>query len=153
MTTEKLTNRFIIISTIVIVAFILTFLIFKSNENFLTTNSVIGFAVWAWLIFDSELLQENKLYFGSIVLGLTIFLYGQSLKSEFSQVDKSVQIAISTTMPIFFLIIQRPTRFAFKEIMKREPIVDRPAPSIADFIYTFIIWMASGIIPVLYFSR
>jgi hypothetical protein len=36
--------------------------------------------------------------------------------------------------------------------MKREPKVEKPAPSFADFLYIFILWMTTLIIPAKYFE-
>jgi hypothetical protein len=146
--TDKLEKRFIIISTVVFAAFILTFFLLKTDEDFLTINYLVAFAVWAWLTFDYKILQVDKLYFSSVGIGIAIFLYGLFLNKYFPEDIPMIQAA--TTMPIFLLIIQRPLRLAFIKVMKREPKVEKPAPSFADFLYIFILWMITILIPVLY---
>ncbi|HNP98377.1 MAG TPA: hypothetical protein PKK99_04950, partial [Bacteroidia bacterium] len=137
--TDRLTRRFKIITAIVILAYVLTFLILKPGEHFMRANYIIAFAVWGWLAFDYKILQVDRLYFGSVALGLIIFLYGYFLDHAFAHQDKSVLVSIGTSMPIFFLVLQRLLRLAFKGIMKREPVAERPAPSFADFVYIFIL--------------
>lgn len=151
--TDKLDKRFKIVATIIISAFALTFLLFRTEDNFLTINYTIAFAVWGWFTFDYKILQVDKLFFSSVGLGLAILFYGYLLKNEFSNEDNSPLISMGTTMPIFFLTIQRPLRFAFIKIMKREPKVEKPAPSFADFVYIFILWLTTILIPAFYYTR
>jgi hypothetical protein len=150
--TEKLEKRFKIVVAIVISAFALTFLLFRTEDNFLTINYTLAFAVWGWLTFDYKTLQVDKLYFGAVGLGLVILFYGYLFNNEFSNEDNSSLILMGTTMPIFFLTLQQPLRFAFKKIMKREPKVGNPAPSFADFVYVFILWLTTILIPAFYYT-
>ncbi len=148
-TKAKLENRFKIISAIIFSAFVLTFFLFQTEDDFLTANYVVAFSVWIWLMTDYHILRVGKLYFNSVGLGLGIFLYGLFLNEKFDGNSPLLQVA--TTMPIFLLIIQRPLRLAFIRVMKREPKVERPAPSFADFVYAFILGTITAIIPALYF--
>jgi hypothetical protein len=150
---DKLNKRFKILASIVISAFALTFLLFRTEVNFLTINYTMAFAVMGWFTFDYKILQVDKLYFSSMGLGLVILTYGYLLNNEFSNEDNSPLILIGTTMPIFFLTLQRPFRFVFKKIMKREPKVEKPAPSFADFVYIFILWLTTILIPTFYYTR
>jgi len=147
---DKLETRFKIISVVIFCAFVLTFFLFQTEDDFLTINYVVAFSVWAWLTFDYKILQVDKLYFSSVGLGLVIFLYGLFLNEKFDENTPMLQSV--TTMPIFLLIIQRPLRLAFIRVMKREPKVEKPAPSFADFVYIFILWMITLIIPAIYFN-
>ena len=147
---SELENRFKVISIIVLTLFVLTFLLFKAEDNFFLINYFISFAVWGWLIFDYKILQINKLYFSSVGIGLLIFLYGLFLNGKFEEKIPIMQAA--TTMPIFLLIIQRPLRIAFIKVLKREPKVEKPAPSFADFLYALILWMLTSLIPIIYFK-
>lgn len=148
---DKLEKRFKIISAIVLSAYVLTFFLFQTEDNFLTINYTIAFAVWGWLTFDYKILQVDKLYFSAVGLGLAMFFYGLFLNKNF---EENIPIILSvTTMPIFLLIIQRPLRLVFIKLMKREPKVEKPAPSFADFVYIFILWMATLIIPAIYFTK
>jgi hypothetical protein len=151
--TDKLEKRFKIISVIIFSAFALTFFLFKAENNFLTINYTIAFAVWGWLTFDYKILQIDKLYYSSVGLGLAILFYGYLLKNEYSSEDNYRLILMGTTMPIFFLTLQRPLRFAFKKTMKREPKVKKPAPSFADFVYILILLLSTILIPAFYYTK
>ncbi|HRG64634.1 MAG TPA: hypothetical protein PLV12_02455 [Saprospiraceae bacterium] len=151
--TDILAKRFIIIAAIIISAYVLAFLIYNQSDNFMKANYTIAFAVWGWLVFDYKILQVDRLYLGSVALALMIFIYGYVLDHEFSDGNKADLVSIGTTMPIFFLLLQRPLRFAFKGIMGREPVVEKPVPSFADFVYFFILWMSTLLIPAYYFAK
>jgi hypothetical protein len=56
-------------------------------------------------------------------------------------------------MPTFFLVTQGIFRFIFKTLMKREPIVDKPAPSVADGVYMFTLIMTTILVPVLLINK
>jgi hypothetical protein len=149
--TDKLEKRFKIISVVIFSAFVLTFFLFQTEDDyFLTINHVVAFSVWFWLTFDYKILQVDKLYFSSVGLGLAIFLYGLFLNEKFDENIPMIQSV--TTMPIFLLIIQRPLRLVFIIVMKREPQVEKPVPSIADFVYIYILWMTTLIVPTIYFN-
>jgi hypothetical protein len=148
---NKLERRFKIVSAVILSAFILSFFFFRKEDEFLTANYTIAFAVWGWLTFDYKILQIDKLYFGSLGLGLTIFSYGLFLNDYFDENITMVQSA--TTMPVFLLIVQRPLRLIFMRLMKREPKVEKPAPSFADFVYIFTLWIVTILIPVFYYSK
>ncbi|PKL85442.1 MAG: hypothetical protein CVV22_07735 [Ignavibacteriae bacterium HGW-Ignavibacteriae-1] len=144
----NLEKRFKIIAVIILSALVLTYLIFKTHEDFMTINSYLAFAVWGWLVFDYKLLQVDKLYYGSVILGLVILLYGNILNNAFPNEPKTALVLCGATMPIFFLALQRPMRIIFRKIMKREPKMERPTPSVADFIYSFILFLLSITIPM-----
>jgi hypothetical protein len=154
MATKKINNkiekRFIIISCIIFIAFLITYFFFQTKDNFLDINCYLSIGVWGWLIYDYKILQNDKMYYSSIGLGLAIFFYGLFLSKNFDENISMIQSVIS--MPIFLLIIQRPLRFLFIKIMKREPKVEKPAPSFADFLYIFILWMTTLIILAMYFE-
>ncbi len=141
-----LEKRFKIICLIILLALGLTYLIFKNDDSFLKINYTIAFAIWGWLVFDYKMLQVDRLYFSSLVLGIFIYAYGYLLNKEFSDGNNISTALIGAKLPIFFLLIQRPLRFIFKKIMKREPKVDRPAPSFPDFIYMFIFLLITFIL-------
>lgn len=143
MTQNHLGNRFKIIFASIIVAFGLTYLIFKSHELYFLINFIIAFAVWAWLIFDYEILQIDAFYFSLLGLGLAIFFYGQMLYNTFPNEAHNSLILSGTALPLTLLIIQRLLRIVFKKIMKREPIVEKPAPSGADFLYSFVLFVTT----------
>lgn len=148
--TDKLDKRFKLISTVVCGAFAVTFFLFRAEDEFEFINYAVAFSVWAWLTFDYEILQVDRLYFRSLGLGLAIFLYGLFL-FRISDDNTSV-ILCATTMPVLLVVVQRPLRLAFIRVMKREPVVEKPAPTFADFIYMFILWVITLIVPLICFT-
>ena len=148
---NKRERRFQIVSAIVVTAFIFSFFLSRKEDELLISNFIIACAVVGWLLLDYKVLQINKLYFGSLGLGLAIFLYGLFLKEHIDQNNTMVQS--TTTMPIFLLTVQRPLRLIFMQLMKREPKVEKPAPSFADFVYAFILCTATIVIPAVYYNN
>ncbi|MNL38306.1 hypothetical protein D3C87_1605080 [compost metagenome] len=148
----NLEKRFKMISIIIIGSYFLNLLTLGNSNNFLVINYAIGFLVWTWLLWDYKMLQVNKYYLGALVLTIFVLLYGCFLRQQFSDFKNTNLATIGMTIPIIFLIIQRPLRFVFKGIMKREPVVDKPAPSFADFIYMFILAISTLLMPMILFS-
>lgn len=148
---NKRERRFQIVSAIVVTAFIFSFFLSRKEDELLISNFIISCTVVSWLLLDYKVLQINKLYFGSLGLGLAIFLYGLFLKEHIDQNNTMVQS--TTTMPIFLLTVQRPLRLIFIQLMKREPKVEKPAPSFADFVYAFILFTATIVIPAVYYNK
>jgi hypothetical protein len=142
-------KRFKIFFLVVVLLFPVSYLIITDTRNFLQATNIMGYAVWGWLFFDYKLLQRNRHYFWLLALSALIIIYGFYLEKEFSYQRDAKFLKTGTTLPVFFLILQRPLRFAFKFIMKREPVVDKPVPSVADFIYTFILWMSTLLVPAI----
>jgi hypothetical protein len=146
ISTDNLEKRFKVIISIIVSLYFLTFLFYQKESNFLNLNYTMTSAVWFWLILDFKILQVNKLYFSAVALGLGLFIYGLFLDANFEQ--KVPIILPLSTMPIFLLIIQRPLRFAFIKLIKREPEVENRPTSIPDLIYSLFLWMTISIIPL-----
>ncbi len=139
-------RRFKTIILIVIALFILSYLEVGHRDRFQMINSGIALAVAGWLFYDYKLLQQRKYYAFSVALATAILFYGYYLVLHFSPPGESKSFAQATLIPFLFLALQYPSRYTFKVLMKREPVVDRPAPSVADFFYMAVLWM--GVIGV-----
>lgn len=148
---EKLEKRFTIISAITIFIFGFAYVFFQNDKSFLKINSFISTGVFVWLLHDYKLLQVTKLYFKALAIGLAIFGYTYLLQHLSEDKNLEPTFMFASKMPILLLIVQRPLRFTFKQIMKREPVVDNPAPSVADLVYILILWMASIVVPAIYY--
>jgi len=46
---------------------------------------------------------------------------------------------MGTLLPFLLLLIQKPTRLIYKSIYNTEPVVDKPAPTIDDAVYSLIL--------------
>lgn len=95
-----------------------------------------------YLFADYKFLHYNKNYLFSLALALVVLCYGFFLEHRYPSFNGRGFVQIGMALPVFLLLVQRPFRYIFKAIMKREPVVDKPAPSVADFIYMFAIWMS-----------
>lgn len=145
-------KRFNIISIIIFLLLGLSYLLIKHGNNFIIFNFALGFGVTFWLFFDYKILQLNEFYLKSLLIGLLIALYGYFLNQNYGSINKNM-IMDSAIMPTFFLVTQRIFRFIFKALMKREPIVDKPAPSFADGVYMFTLLMTSIFIPTFMINK
>lgn len=47
------------------------------------------------------------------------------------------------------LLIQKPVRRIFKNVTQREPVVDKPAPLKADFLYMAMLFIGSLLVPII----
>jgi hypothetical protein len=145
---DKTGKRFKMGVLIILGLLLLCYIRIQDTQAFLKFTFAVGFGVWFWLFIDYKMLRINRYYLGSLILSILILLYGYLLVRHYSSINDPGIFTSGAVNPIFFLILQRPLRFAFKAIMKREPVVDKPAPSFADFVYMFTLWMASLLVPL-----
>jgi hypothetical protein len=71
------------------------------------------------------------------------------------QIFRNVEIALidlGSLFPISLLVVQKPLRFIFKKIFKREPIVDKPPIPLEDFIYEILLFLCCAILPLAIFK-
>lgn len=85
-----------------------------------------------YLTVDYKRLQTRKSYLR--LLGLTAFCTILFTAAMLHYQDASMGFAL--VMPLSLLMIQPPLRWLFISIMNREPVVEKPAPSMLDFVYT-----------------
>lgn len=145
-------KRFNIISIIIFLLFGLSYLLIKQGNNFIIFNFALGFGVTFWFFWDYKMLQFNEFYLKSLLIGLLIGLFGYYLYQDYGSINKNM-IINSAIMPLFFLFTQRIYRFIFKTLAKREPIVDKPAPSFVDGVYMFALLMTTILIPTLMINK
>ncbi len=145
-------KRFNIISIIILILFGLSYLLIRQGNNFVLFNFAIGFGVAFWFFWDYKMLQLNSFYLKSLLIGLLIGLYGYYLHQYFGSHNKNM-IINSTILPVFFLVTQRVYRFIFKFLMKREPIVDKPAPSFADGVYMSALFITTFLLPLVLINK
>jgi hypothetical protein len=139
-------KRIKIISIIIFLLFLLSFIKVGDSKTFLLINAAIAFGIWGWFSWDYKMLQRTNFYLISLAIAFIVLLYGMFLGQKIIS-GYSGFIRVGVALPIFFLLLQLPTRLLFKAIMKREPVVDKPAPSFADFIYIFFLFITSLIVP------
>ncbi|MBK7626007.1 MAG: hypothetical protein IPJ16_02195 [Bacteroidales bacterium] len=106
----------------------------------------IFWGIWGWFVLDYKMLQHLSFFLIAVAISIFPIIYSYILFQKLLTFDYRF-IKSASYLPIFLLTIQFPLRRLFIKILKREPVVDKPAPSMADFIYTIILWMTSLILP------
>ena len=144
---DFINKRFKIITIVITSLFILSYIFINNTRTFLSINYAIGFGMIFWFFWDYKMLQINRFYLRLILFSTLILIYGHIIDLEFNNYGDKL-IKVGTVLPLFSLLVQWMCRFIFKTIMKREPIVDRPAPSLADGVYMFIFLMTCIIVPI-----
>lgn len=151
ISTSAIEKRLKLLVFLLLFTFALSYLWVLTPRDFMRANGIIAFGVYIWFLTDYKLLQVSKLYYLSLGIAAVIFVYGMFLNTYFTEQKEFAQFTM--TIPVFLLILQRPLRFGFKKIMKREPVIDKPSPSFADFIYTMLLLIISLVVPAVCFVR
>lgn len=144
---SEINRRFMIIS-LTILALLATNMLVNQfySEGFAQFSFFIGMGIGIWFFMDYKILQSNSSFvkcFGLALayLSLIIFLrWG---------IDRDISI-FGALCPISILIVQKPVRLVFKKMLKREPVVDKPAPTFWDGIYMVILFVGLLAFPLVY---
>jgi hypothetical protein len=137
-------NRFKAISIIILTFFLSTcFILFvlQDWDSFFTSMWVLNFSILAWFFADYEMLRENKFYLRCFGIAALCGVYGFILTNRYGD---GVFIFLGT-MPLNYLIVQKPIRLAYLKLLKREPKITRIGKfailngKFADLIYTLIL--------------
>ena len=147
-TQEDPGKRFRIISLILLAAIILSSLmLLKGEAFFFKTTFIIAIVIWAWFFGDYEMLRVEKYYWFSFCIAITFLGYGLLIQQHSIT---EIQIGrLGSLLPLTVLIIQKPLRFAFKQIFKREPVVERNNTTLWDTLYAIILFFASVFISLI----
>lgn len=137
----KIIKRIKIVCFIIPCLFMLSYLSISNSSTFIFLNSAICFGICYWFIIDYKMLQWLRSYIVSLIIAIIVLVYSYFLIRHYPIISGFLKSA--SIIPTFLLIIQLPLRLAFKKIFKKEPIVDRPAPSTPDFFYTIILIISS----------
>lgn len=143
---ENIKRRTSIISLIALLLIIISYAFIGNSKNFSLMTGFIFMGIWAWFIFDYKMLQHLSFFLIAMTISIIIIIYSSFLFQKLLPLDYRF-IKPASYLPIFLLAIQFPLRRLFMIILKREPVVDKPSPSLADFVYTMILWMTSLIFP------
>lgn len=129
--------KFMLLLTIGLIAISNLFL-FLDEATFLKATFFLGYGLGIWFLLDYKLLQIDKYYLYSLIVSILFLGYGLIIKVSFETINLKL-IDLGVMHPITLLVVQRPLRFLYKSILKREPIVDRNPPTFWDFAYSFIL--------------
>ena len=136
---EDVKRRFKIVSIIVLIIFLFSFLLFQNAFAFIEMTTLISFGVMFWFFRDYKMLQIDRYYYFSLFISLIILIYGLILQTKMNPTRGRDLIDMSTKLPMIFLILQSPTRYLFKKIIKREPVVKRPTKTFEDAVYIIVL--------------
>lgn len=137
----KLKNRFASYTFLLLLAFILNSINFTSKSSYIEINSYIYLASIGYLSVDYKLLRSTRYYFYSLIFSLFIILYdtiGQIILNENSNMLIYNTFCFLT---LIYLLWQFILRHTFILVFKHDPVIEKPAPSGKDFIYTVLIFM------------
>ena len=147
---NKIATRFKILLIITGVLLLIGFIYHGIDFVFsLKTYLLVLVGVTVWFGMDYRALQVVRFYNLAFILAAALVFYGYF----FAFVNPSPQPHeqkpkdwIFTFFPLIFLSVQKPIRHIFKSILGREPVVGRPMPAFADFIYFILLWLVSGLV-------
>lgn len=143
---ESIKRRISIISLVILLLILISNAFVGNSEHFSMMTGFIFFGIWFWYILDYKMLQHLSFYLIAFAISIITIIYSYLIFQKLLPFNFRL-IKPASYLPIFLLLIQFPLRKLFIAIFKREPVVDKPAPSTADFFYTIILWMTSLIVP------
>ncbi len=139
---ETIGKRFRIISILIGALIFFSLIFYKNPSVFLDINKAIGFGTAAWFFADYRMLSVNKYFNLSLLIAIGIVFYGYLVRQT-DPIYKFVgNLEWTFSIPLIFLIAQKPLRIGFKLIMKREPVLEKPLPSFVDFIYIVLLFVS-----------
>jgi hypothetical protein len=145
---NSIDKRYRIISIIAASVFVLGIFFPYFDEELLENFTCFyGFGLCIWFFMDYEMLQINKYFNMSFIISI-LFLFVIVMVNNKINVIETNLLLMAALSPISFLSIQKITRLLFIQIFKREPIPEKPSPSIADFIYTMILLFGFLLVPM-----
>jgi hypothetical protein len=124
--------------------FMLSYLTIGNLKTFMFIHSLICFGISYWFITDYKMLQWLRFYTITLAISIIVLVYSYVVSRHFPTLSGFLRSA--SVIPPFILLFQLPLRLTFKKIFKREPVVDSPAPSTSDFIYSVILIVSSFLI-------
>lgn len=148
---DNLKKRFSIISLIVLGAYLLNLLVPIFSNDIMTferTTWVICLGLGGWFSLDCEMLSNDRYYFKCFWIAIGSLLYGYLISDYFLPYFSETLFAASMG-PLTLLVVQWPTRRAYKLIFRREPITYARTGPWADLPYTIIHWFSLGVLPLL----
>lgn len=145
----KIKKRYNILSTATLILILLTpLLALKDSHTFSVGLFALGYAIGFWFYSDYKMLRINQFYFKSLLVASLWGLFGY-LTTVTLKLEYNLFIYVGLISPLWFLIIQRPLRFLFKRILKREPKIGNHDVEGGDKIYSLILFLSLFVLPFL----
>ncbi|MDD4971980.1 MAG: hypothetical protein PHT07_21345 [Paludibacter sp.] len=148
---KKRFNVILIIIALLTLINTLSLLVIVNTEISTITTYFLCFGVGSWFFGDYKMLQINKYYNYCLLLATVSLCY--SLLIRHLQPYNTDLIKFSSAFPISLIVIQKPLRLIFIRLFKREPIVDKPAPSFLDGVYMLLLFFSSLSLPFIFMNN
>lgn len=136
--------RFKVLSFIFAILLVSSWLIyFGSHDERLFQRSSIfcGFVLWSWFYLDYRILQTYSTYSNCMKLSVVFASYGIVLFFMLAEIGH-IHLILSSLLPLILLLVQRPMRKLYMNLIKREPKIDNRG-KFSDLIYTLTLFIAS----------
>lgn len=150
---DNLEKRFRTISFITLCLIIISLLtLLYDNHMFFKTTFFLGIGLGVWFLSDYKMLQVDKYYTYCLFIAIAFLCYGILIKVQFS--DGVINLLdLGSVYSLSLLIVQKPLRLIYKKIFKREPVVEKPAPTFWDFIYMLLLFLALIALPFIILNK
>lgn len=105
---------------------------------------ITGMGVGLWFYMDYKMLQSQRYYGYNLIIAIIYVLFHIQLRSY----QQIYMVYSGDLSPLSILLIQRPARLIFKAILGREPVIEKPPPSVWDGVYMVILFIGLALIPI-----
>ena len=110
---------------------------FIDVPKFMLFIAIFEIGLWTWFYMDCEMLQFRKYYIYCLLISVVFLGYALFLKQNTN--FEAVDLVFGALFPLCFLLIHKSAGLIFVFLLKREPVDEIPAQSVADFVYMTII--------------
>ncbi|TXK50538.1 hypothetical protein FVR03_04985 [Pontibacter qinzhouensis] len=132
-------KRFGIIASLAFVWWVISvILIFFEKSWFYQATFFLGLGFMGWFFSDYKMLQHRRYYIYCLLIALAFLGYGQLVQFSLQESKMSL-LEFGCNIPVAVLLTQKPIRLLFLKLWKREPVVDKPAPSLVDGLYMLLL--------------
>ncbi|MBL0911031.1 MAG: hypothetical protein IBJ09_01570 [Bacteroidia bacterium] len=133
----KLAERFKILAWLLFGAFVLMNVLMFFDPLMRAYGAMIcGAALCLWFYGDFKMLRVYRYYVYYLLMGSVLLVYGFILPHIHPDARQA-----GCQGPLFFLLVQRPLRFLFIFILKREPELQRNDGPVADRVYSGLLFL------------
>ena len=106
---------------------------FIDIPKFMLFIAIFEIGLWTWFYMDCEMLQFRKYYIYCLLISVVFLGYALFLKQNTN--FEAVDLVFGALFPLCFLLIHKSAGLIFVFLLKREPVDEKPAQSVADFVY------------------
>lgn len=107
----------------------------------LTLSSWVCMGAFGWLLADHGLLRSRTMWSACAVLAVVLWAHAWFLLKSHVGYSEAGMLEFAAPLSTMMLLLHLPLRQVYKRTFGREPVVDRPPPSIPDFFYAMILFL------------